>query len=186
LSADKLYVTRFWLSGSGGVVNRYSQNLDFEKSFLDTPQNASMVAMTGNFEHIQTNRPGNLLYSYPIPYKIIELSSDGEIVNQSSGQSKFTELPKKEKIGKENVLVMQQGSRGLAVLPDGKVLNIVQSKENFYLDVFSSDLKFLSRIEAKQLGIDRLRYICTDVNGDVYLDVSEPLSHVRKYEIKFH
>jgi len=119
-----------------------------------------------------------------MPYRILEISPEGEILKRSSGQIQFTELPKMIKIGGREVLVMQQGSRRLAILPDGKVLNIVESKEDYYIDVFSDDLKFMTRIEPKRFGLNRLRYIRADPHGDIYLDVYEPLPHIRKYRLE--
>lgn len=183
VSPDAIYITRFWLSGSGNIVHRYNLEMVFEGTFLEPPPHATLVARTGLFERVSISPSAHLIYSYPTPYRIIEFDREGKILKTARGQKQFTQLPTKEKIGTESVLILHQSSRGLTASPNGHVLNIVQMDDKYYLDVFDPDLTFISRIEATAFGMERLRYITVDARGDVYLDALEPLPHIRKYRI---
>jgi len=189
---DKLYITRFWISGTGLIIKRYSLDLKFEYEFMEQPNNAHLIAMTGNFERMQKFN-GSLLYSFPFPYRIVEFDPNGNIVREASGQKKFTKLPDQQKmklndprIKNEVFFKMREGSRGLAVLPEGHVLNIVMSDSDYYIDIFSPSLLFLKRINVSAFGLESFRNIVADSKGDIYLDKIEPIPCIIKYKIKIH
>lgn len=177
----KLFATGFWLSYDGPLVHRYSTKGERETSFVERPEKWRLIAMTGNFDRMATTHSGTLLYSYPIPYKILEFDTSGRLLRESSGHSKF-ELPEKPPNTRAPV-IMVEGSRGLAVLPSGHVLNVVQSEGGWRLDVFAPTLELVGSIDAKEFGLSSFRKIAADNDWHLYLDVDEPLPHIRKYKL---
>lgn len=184
-AADGIYVTGFWLNTSGGVVRRYSREGSEEEAFLEKPENWREIARTGNFERIARNEDGGLLYSFTWPYRILKLDRDRNVLAEASGQPSFEGDPETVRQDGFEAAVTDQRSSGLAVLSSGYVLNVVRddARETWYMDVFSPELRFIKRLEARAFDLGSYRNFAAGGEGNVYLSSPDPRPHVRTYRL---
>lgn len=176
------YVTKLWLNTDGPVVERFSLDGEPQGSLVNRPDDWRRIAMTGNFERIAISSRQTLLYSYPFPYRIIEVDAAGAILREAAGHAQHQQLRER---GPDGAIVMHDGSRGLAVLPGGEVLALAMQGDDWFMDVFSEDLQFQVRLPSADFGLSAFRKIAADGAGHLYVDVAEPVPHVRKYQLTF-
>jgi len=177
---NRVLVTGFWLSYQGPIIQVYSTDGIFLSAFVQRPSKWGLIASTGNFDHMAVSTTGTIYYSFPCPYKILELDLNGKILSQSVETEVFQF---DDPVSENGKITMKEGSRGLATLPSGHVINIVQSGYNWMIDIFTSNLSFIGQLNSKEFSLSALRLIVTDSKGGVYFSVDEPLPHIIKYKI---
>ncbi len=57
-----------------------------------------------------------------------------------------------------------------------------EATDTWYADIFTSDLKFIQRIERQAFGFERFQHVTT-VGSTLYLSSPDPAPHVRRFEI---
>jgi hypothetical protein len=176
---SNVFVTGVWLSYDGPIVHRFSLEGNFLGASVERPPKWRLISMSGNFDRLVVTWQRTIIYSFPQPYQILELDCSGKIIRTSTDLPKF-EDPEPSQGGS---VVMKEGSRGLAVLPSGHILNIVQSGTDWRIDVLSPNLDIVGVIQANQFGLSAFRYIATDSQWNAYLDVADPLPHIIKYKL---
>jgi len=176
---ENIFITGFWLSYDGELVYRYTKAGELVGKFIERPDDWQTIALSGNFDHIAISQRETLIYSFPYPYQLAEYSFTGELIRISSGPVKFSGIEIDEEVVK-----MIDGSRGLTILPNGDILNVIQQNNTINrIDVFSEDLVFIGSIYAEDFGIKSIRYITSDNDGNIYLDALEPTPHIKKFEL---
>ena len=184
VNEDGLYVTSFWPTSSS-VLHLYSLDGTLLRSFMKRPEEWRRIAKTGNFGRITLFSSNGGIYSYPSPYKIFRFDSTGSLVDSVSGPIEFKEPPEAEP---DEVVEMTQGSRGLALLSNDYIINVVKNEENWHLDVFSRDLLHIKRLDASlfEMSENGLEKVSADSSGHVYFEYSNPggFPYVAKYLVQ--
>jgi hypothetical protein len=85
-------------------------------------------------------------------------------------------------------------SIGIAVFPDGKILNIIRHRKRLndnknkyecWFDIFSKEGQWLISFSSKRLKTERVRYFALDPSGYLYLNYYDPFPHIKKFKIEF-
>lgn len=180
-TGDYLFVTSFWFS-SDSTLYIVGESEGSERPILPRPDDWKDVAFTGNFERIAPTPEGTVLYSYPFPYRILEVDRQGTILRESEGHPSFDRPPEEE----NEVATMPEGSRGIALLASNHIVNLVleEEGERVYLDLFSRDLEFIERVDlTEKLPAMPSPHLVAGPENTLFLSFSNPYPTVACYRI---
>lgn len=179
-----LYSTALWLAGDTVL---FRENLSTGKlvGLRARPAGWEDVARIGNFEKIALTPSGNLLYSYPTPYRLLELSSAGLEVREARGMPPFTLPARATRIPQGAVIYSaRESTRGLVALDDGRVVNVVERDGQVLVDIFDADLSFLTRIDSTAIGAAFSNIVTAGSADEVYVAINSVNPSIIQYRLE--
>ena len=187
------YIIGMPLSFKGPLIHKYDASGQFVMAFCDRESVHDLALRSGNMGRIAIDRDQNIYYALPYPYEIRKFSSDGELLATIERPDARIEAPMEDKTS--SVINMGCASKGLAVLPDGKIANIftrlidLQNNEmEYYFDLFSSKGELLltaslsDHIENYSISF----HFHADKDGHVYLDQRSSYPSVMKFALNYY
>lgn len=177
---DALFITSFWLTSDTTLYVSARDGTD-RRGLRTRPSEWRRTAMTGNVERIRMTPDGTLLYALPHPYRLVELRPDGTVRREATGQPAFATITEGERVTR-----LVEGTRGLAILDDGRVAVLVTNREaeRAYLDLFSRDLVFAERIDLTEALPSMPRpYLASGPGTTLFFAFSEPYHRVAAYDL---
>jgi hypothetical protein len=141
--------------------------------------------MSGNSGRLVQNNSGEIYYIYFYPYLIQKFSSTGKLINSFKGYRKL-DIPHQNP--RTGVFESNSGIRECVVLPNDILILLVyvknEDKVDQYFDVIDGKTgEFLGSTNCKELGLERVRLLRADFQGNIYLDFMNPSPHIKKYKI---
>jgi hypothetical protein len=181
-SDDQLFITSFWFTDSF-TLHRFDPSTGSTHALLPRPDDWQDIAATGNVERMATTPENTVLYSYPYPYRIIEVSEHGEILRKSEGHPSFEGPPEEE----EGTTVLPERTRGLALLSSGHVAHVAanETEETIYLDVFTRELTFLERVDLTEEFLELPRpYVAAGPDNRLCFTYRDQYEMVTCYQVQ--
>lgn len=172
-------IHRYNFSVGDSVVITYAQRPN-EKRY-------ELGFLSGNSGRLVKDQAGFIYYSYFYPYVIKKFSPNGQLVNLIEDEMN---LPAPFRSSGTNIIESPAGIKELAVLPNNKLLVLFVEKngeeliQSFHL-WDSENGEFLGAIPCKDLGLNFVRFIRSDNEGNIYLDFIDPYPHIVKYKLTF-
>ena len=190
--AGFIYVIGLPPSFKGPLIQKYDYNGKLVLSFCDRDNVPRLAQRSGNMGRIALDRENNIYYILPYPYQIRKFSSEGTLLSKITRLDSGIEPPVKEESAK-GMIKMGSTSKGLTILPDGKMVNIfaiIDIKNNqmtHYFDVFSSegDLLFTAPLAEYVENFNRSFVLHADQKGHLYIDQFDTYPEIIKFTINF-
>lgn len=189
-----IYVIGILLSYKGPLIQKYDYDGKLITSFCDRDSIDPLAFQSGNMGRIALDKKNNIYYVLPYPYQIYKFSSDGALLSRITRFDSGIAPPKKENSvnSARGIIKMGSTSKGLAVLPDGKIFNIftrMKDEENiqYYFDVFSNtgDLLFSASLAEYWEDFNQSFALHADQNGHLYIDQFDLYPKVIKFVFNF-
>jgi len=179
----------FFFHEENFLIYRYNVvNEKLERKFCESNEWTYLSAQAGEAGELCMDMNGNLYYSHTYPYEIKKFSLEGELLARFSRKATFYKAPYRDPYG---IFKAETAPTALFCLPDGTIVNVIRhidrgaKKGIFYFDFFDKEGNWLKSLTADSIGLDWIRIITADNQGNIYLDCKDPFPHVRKYELKF-
>lgn len=180
-NSDRVFLTRLWMTSGDDLIYAHNSDGELLSQFLSKPEGADLIGRSGNFGRMASTSSNTLLYSFPFPYRIVEIDGGGNVVREANGHTPFDRAP----VSVENGMVnMPQRSNGLVVADDDLVINVAMYDEVVYFDLFDGDLSFIERLDSTQTGLTAARNMRSDGNGHLYFSKDAPVPHVINVRIQ--
>lgn len=172
-------IHRYNLKGGDSVMTTYGER--------PTDKKFELGFKSGNSGRLLNDKSGFIYFSHFYPYIIKKFSLDGKLLNIFEG-NKDIAVPFRSTI--TNTIESPAGIRELAILPNNKLLVLfVEKKGDELIQYFhiwdSENGEFLGAIPCKDLGLNFVRFIRSDNEGNIYLDFIDPYPHINKYKLTF-
>ncbi len=189
-----IYVIGIPLSYKGPLIQKYDYKGKLITSFCDRNGIDPLALQSGNMGRIALDKKNNIYYVLPYPYQICKFSSDGTLLSKITRLESGIAPPKKENSvnSARGIIKMGSTSKGLAILPDGKIFNIftrVIDRENiqYYFDVFSNtgDLLFSTPLTEYWENFNQSFVLHADPKGHLYIDQFDLYPEVIKFVFNF-
>ena len=132
----------------------------------------------------------HIYYALSYPYKIRKFSSDGKLLDTIERPGAEIEFPMEDETSP--VIGMGCASKGLAVLPDGRIANIFTRLQNdemeYYFDLFSpkGELLLTAPLSDCIENYTRSSHLYADKDGYVYLSQFDSYPSVVKYALNYY
>ena len=186
------YVIGMPLSFKGPLIQKYDASGQFVIAFCDRESVHDLALRSGNMGRIAIDSDQNIYYALPYPYEIRKFSSDGKLLATIKRPDARIGAP----IEGETSPAINMGcaSKGLAVLPDGKIANIFtrlidrQSNEvEYYFDLFSPNghLLLTTSLSDHIENHSSSFHFYADKDGYVYLDQRSSYPSVVKFTLNY-
>ena len=176
------YVIGMPLSFEGPLIHKYDASGQFVMAFCDREGIPDLVLKSGNMGRIAIDRDQHIYYALPYPYEIRKFSSDGKLLTTIERPDARSSSP------------MDCASKGLAVLPDGRIANVFtrlidrQSNEKgYYFDLFSpkGELLLTASLADCIESYSRSSHFYADEDGYVYLSQYDSYPSVMKFALDY-
>ena len=187
------YVIGMPLSFEGPLIHKYDASGQFVMAFCDREGIHDMTLRSGNMGRIAIDSDQNIYYALPHPYEIRKFSSDGKLLDTIKRPDAALGTPMEDETS--HVIITGCASRGLAVLPDGRIANVFarlidhqNNKMEYYFDLFSpkGELLLTTPLLGYIENYSRSSYLHTDKDGYVYLDLRSPYPSVVKFALNYY
>jgi hypothetical protein len=172
------------------VVHRYDATHHYVSSFSDSW--SAVKSMPPDEETwcnggmIDIGADGNLYYTQFTPYEIRKFSPTGELLLTIHRENDF-KPPRVERKGDSVAFYMYSGSFGIFVLPDGKIMNVVNYvrgedaiMSSTIVDLFDADGRFLKSRNLER----RVSFRCRDTKNFLYAFEEREVPQVVKYRLQ--
>jgi hypothetical protein len=190
ISPFKTYVTGFLFSLENHIIKKYNfYSEKYDKPILsfcnlNSCKDSLAIVRSGNTGNLVKDSKKNLYYSFFYPYEIRQYTLNGEIISTIRRNDEDFKPP----YFKNDMVLFTTGSKGLIILPNGIIANLVlkikNEKFNYQLDFFQvSRNMFLGSVSLDEFGIDNVLYIESDPNGNIYIATSVPYPQILKYKL---
>ena len=188
------YVIGMPLSFEGPLIHKYDASDQFVLAFCDREGVHDLALKSGNMGRIAIDSDQNIYYALPYPYEIRKFSSDGELLATIERPDARIEDPIEDETSPATIN-MGCASKGLAVLPDGKIANVFtrlidhQSNEmEYYFDLFSpkGHLLLTTSLSDHIENYSSSFQFHADKNGYVYLDQFSYYPSVVKFALNYY
>lgn len=172
-------IHRYNLLSGDSVITTYAER--------PTDKKFELGFRSGNSGRLVNDKSGFIYFSHFYPYVIKKFSFDGKLLNIFEG-NKDIAAPFRSTI--TNTIESPAGIRELVILPSNKLLVLfVEKKGDELIQYFhiwdSENGEFLGAIPCKDLGLNFVRFIRSDNEGNIYLDFIDPYPHIVKYKLTF-
>ena len=176
-------------SFEGPLIHKYDASGQFVLAFCDREGVHDLAS--GNMGRIAIDSDQNIYYASPYPYEIRKFSPDGKLLDT-------IERPDAELgplVEKTSPRIISCASKGLAILPDGKIANIFtlghqSNGKEPYFDLFSPKGELLLTAPLADCIEHYSRHshyhFHADKDGYVYLDQFRPYPSVMKFALGYH
>lgn len=187
------YVIGMPLSFEGPLIHKYDASGQFVMAFCDREGIPDLVLQSGNMGRIAIDSAQNIYYALPYPYEIRKFSSHGKLLATIERPDSGIEFPMEDEISP--ITNMDCASKGLVVLPDGKIANIFtrlidrQSNEmEYYFDLFSPEGELLLTASLSDCieNYSSSFQLHADKDGYVYLDQFSSYPSVVKFALNYY
>ncbi len=176
----------------GNIVHRFNLEENSEDSvFTYFPRmkgkEAELGYMSGNSGRLVKDREKNIYVSNFFPYQITKYSNDGKKIFDIKSPR---DIPIPILEIKSNHIKTSAGIRGLSILNDKNIIIVLytensESSTKQLFDFFNSkDGSYIGSISCNMLGLEKVRFINTDLMGNIYFDFLDPYPHIKKFSIK--
>ncbi|MFQ6069785.1 MAG: NHL repeat-containing protein [Candidatus Aminicenantales bacterium] len=185
-----IYLTGFF-DYSKKRIHKYNiQSMKKVSSFSSSNKMTKEVALFGEADNIFVDEENKIYFSSFFPYEIRVFSPKQKLINRFSRQAKLfsKKLNRDQVTGALNFVI---GSSQILVLNDGKVINILKSRDiakkkgYFDFDIFDSNGKWLLTFPSTEIGLNWVRLAAVDREGYLYVDSSDPFPQIKKFSMKF-
>ncbi len=178
-------------SFEGPLIHKYDASGQFVLAFCDREGVHDLES--GNMGRIAIDRDQNIYYALPYPYEIRKFSPNGKLLATIERPDAGLGSP----MEKTSPRIISCASKGLAILPDGKIANIFfrfidhQSNEKeAYFDLFSPKGELLLTAPLSDDCIDHYRerslyHFHADKDGYVYLDQFDFYPSIVKFALDY-
>ncbi|MCP2604707.1 NHL repeat-containing protein [Candidatus Aminicenantes bacterium AH-873-B07] len=159
-----------------------------KNTFCKSKKETTLVAKAGEAGSLCVDKEGNIYYSFFYPYEIRKFSPDGKLLKCFGRKAPFYKPPFLNQFGYFSSV---SGTTALTVLPDGRIINVIKyrdlkkKKAYFYFDIFDKKGNWLLTFSSSELGLNWIRNVTSDSQGNLYLDCIDPYPHIRKYSMRF-
>ena len=188
------YVIGRAASFKGPLIHKYDASGQFVTAFCDREGIHDLSFQAGNIGCIAIDSDQHIYYASPYPYEIRKFSSDGKLLATIKRPDSGLEAPIKDK--KMPIIRMASASRGLAILPDGKIANIFgryidrqkSNKKEYYFDLFSQKGELLLTAPLSDCIENYIRsaYFHADKDGYMYMVQFGSYLSVVKFALNYH
>ena len=187
------YVIGMPLSFEGPLIHKYDASGQFVMAFCDREGVHDLALQSGNMGRIAIDSDQHIYYALPYPYEIRKFSSDGKLLDTIERPDAELGPPIEDETSPG--ISMGCASKGLAVLPDGKIANIFtrlinrQSNDiEYYFDLFSSkgDLLLTTSLSNRIEHYSRSSHFHADKDGHVYLDQFDSYPSIVKFALNYY
>ena len=184
------YVIGMPSSFKGPLIHKYDASGQFVMAFCDREGIPDLALQSGNMGRIAIDNDQHIYYALPYPYEIRKFSSDGKLLDTIERPDAGIEFPMENET--YPVISMGCASRGLAVLPDGKIANVFTrlqtNKTEYYFDLFSSKGELLLTASLSDCieNYSRSWHLHADKDGYVYLSQFDSYPSVVKYALNYY
>jgi hypothetical protein len=187
--ANSLYLTVFNSLDIHRIFQYNSLNGQQIKVFCKSTNDKGF--RKNEYGNIAVDTDDNIYYTASYPYEIKKFSKEGILLNHFSREANF-----QKPIGNPRLttgIELMSISMGIAVFPDGKILNLIRHKRvqkdkrkyEYWFDVFSKEGEWLISFSHKEVENEFVRFFNIDPFGYLYLDYFHPYPHIKKYKIEF-
>ncbi len=188
-----IYVIGLPFSFKGPLIQKYDYNGKLVLSFCDRDAVPRLARRSGNMGRIALDKKNNIYFLLPYPYQIRKFSSEGTLLSKITRFDSGIEPPFKEESenSAKGIIKMGSTSKGLTILPDGKMLNIfariIDNQMMHYFDVFSSEGKLLLTAPlAEYMENFNFSFVLhVDQKGHLYIDQFDVYPEVIKFVFNF-
>ena len=187
------YVIGMPLSFKGPLIHKYDVSGQFVLAFCDREGVHDLALQSGNMGRIAIDNDQHIYYALPYPYEIRKFSSDGKLLTTIERPNADLGPPVEDETSPG--ISMGCASKGLAVLPDGKIANVFtrlidrQSNEiEYYFDLFSprGDLLLTAPLSDHIDHYSRSSHLHADKDGHVYLDQFDSYPSIVKFALNYY
>lgn len=187
------YVIGMPLSFKGPLIHKYDASGQFVMAFCDREGVHDLVLQSGNMGRIAIDRDQHIYYALPYPYEIRKFSSDGKLLDTIERPDAELGSPMENETSPG--ISMGCASKGLAVLPDGRIANVFtrlidrQSNEiEYYFDLFSpkGDLLLTTSLSDLIEHYSKSSHFHADKDGHVYLDQFDSYPSIVKFALNYY
>lgn len=188
------YVIGLPESFEGPLVHKYDASGQFVTAFCDREGIHDLAFRSGNIGCIAIDSDQHIYYALPYPYEIRKFSSDGKLLATIKRPDAGIGAPLIDK--EVPVIRMADASRGLVVLPDGKIANVFSryidrqesNEKEYYFDLFSPEGKLLATVPLSDCIEHYIRsaYFHADKDGYMYMVQFGPYLSVVKYALNYY
>ena len=176
------YVIGMPLSFEGPLIHKYDASGQFVMAFCDREGIPDLALQSGNMGRIAIDLDQNIYYALPYPYEIRKFSSDGKLLATIERPDERSSPP------------IDCASKGLAVLPDGRIANVFtrvvdrqSNEEGYYFDLFSPKGELLLTASLSDCIESYIRgpHLHADEDGYVYLSQYGSYPSVVKFALDY-
>lgn len=187
------YVIGMPLSFEGPLIHKYDISGQFVMAFCDRESVHDLALRSGNMGRIAIDSDQNIYYALPYPYEIQKFSSDGKLLATIERPDARIEAPMEDET--YPIINMGCASKGLAILPDGKIVNVFTrlidrrgNEMKYYFDLFSpkGDLLLTASLSDRIENYSSSFHFHADKDGYVYLDQFSFYPSVVKFALNYY
>ncbi|MDP2209905.1 MAG: hypothetical protein Q8K98_14205 [Bacteroidota bacterium] len=167
------------------LFNVYSDKPEMTYCERPTGQNAKMSMMSGNSGRLVKSSEGNIYYSFFYPYIIQKFSEEGKLLSIINGTRSLNAPFFDPSVG---IFKASSGVREVAILPGDILLLLVDIErgnevEQYFDFIDGKNGEYLGSVLCKDLGLEQVRFIRSDIEGNIYMDKMDPYPHILKYKL---
>ncbi|MXZ01163.1 6-bladed beta-propeller [Candidatus Poribacteria bacterium] len=186
-SDDAIYVVGSARSHKRPLIHKFRSDGSFETAFCERKGIHEDSFKAGNAGYLSKDNQGNIYFAIPYPYEIRKFSPDGDLLQTFSRRVSFFQPPFEMEWHGQSLIVQPTGSKGLSVLPDGKLVHVIYNMKDdgfleHFLDIFSSDGTFLYTLPLSGLT-NYYDGISIDEQGGVFFIDPKPYPTIKKFTL---
>ena len=187
------YVIGLPSSFKGPLIHKYDASGQFVMAFCDREGIPDLALQSGNMGRIAIDSDQHIYYALPYPYEIRKFSSDGKPLDTIERPDAGIAPPMEDETSP--VIIMGCASKGLAVLPDGKIANVFtrlidrhSNEMEYYFDLFSlkGDLLLTVSLSDCIEHYSGSFQFHADKDGYVYLDQFGSYPSIVKFALNYY
>ena len=187
------YVIGMPLSFKGPLIHKYDSSGQFVLAFCDREGVHDLALQSGNMGRIAIDSDQNIYYALPYPYEIRKFSSAGKLLATIERPDAGIAPPMEDETFP--VISMGCASKGLAVLPDGRIVNVFtrlidrhSNEMEYYFELFSpeGDLLLTASLSDCIENYSNSFHFHADKNGYVYLDQFNFYPSIVKFALNYY
>lgn len=185
-------VSGFPFTYNGNLIHRYNLvNKNSDKPEMTyckrtNSEDAKLGMLSGNSGRLVKSSSGNIYFSFFYPYEIHKFSSAGQYLSTIKGTRSLTAPYVNPNTGS---IDSPSGVQEFVILPNDILLALTYEstngeKEQFFDFFDGKNGMSLGSVQCKDLNLKNIRFLRTDIKGNLYLDVMYPYPHILKYSVE--
>ncbi len=150
-----------------------------------TGKDAEIGFRSGNSGRLLISPLGDIYFSFFYPYVINKYSQSGKLLLSIRSDR---EIPPAIFNPSTNIAPRISGIKELVILPNDTIMalfdEVTMGNQRQYFDFYDGKTgSFLGSIPCKKLGLDKVRFMRADRQGNIYMDIVNPYPHIMKYRL---
>jgi len=180
----------FYMASSAGWtrphMRKYSRDGSILIEAVDPVENAREIAFAQGSVVGHTATPdGNIVVVRPYPYEIMILDEDLNLIKKWPGEGGIVESP--PELTRELGWQLKAKAHDVEVGPDGRIAVHISSREDderaSFLDFYSPDGTFISRIPAADFGIEFIQFYILAPDDILVCNRTDPYPQILQVDI---